>query len=235
MHRSHEYLAKVAIEICDGVLIHSLLGNLKPGDIPADVRTRAIARAGRELFRAGDRGAGRLPAGHALRRPARGAAARAVPPELRLLAPDRRPRPRRRRQLLRARSTRTTSSTRSRRARCETQPLKIDWTFWCYKCGGMASGAHLPARRRGPAAGLRHEAAQVAVRRRSRCRPSSAGPEVLEILRAVLRRVGRRSGWRDRVRRDEAHENLHRFGQPRPRRRAARRRCARRKPRAPRR
>ena len=21
----------------------------------------------------------------------------------------------------------------------ETQPLKIDWTFWCYKCGGMAS------------------------------------------------------------------------------------------------
>src|SRR4029453_13225587 len=30
MHRSHEYLAKVAVEICDGVLVHSLLGNLKP-------------------------------------------------------------------------------------------------------------------------------------------------------------------------------------------------------------
>lgn len=43
MHRSHEYLAKVAIEVCDGVMVHSLLGNLKPGDIPADVRTRAIA------------------------------------------------------------------------------------------------------------------------------------------------------------------------------------------------
>ena len=43
MHRSHEYLAKVAIEVCDGVLVHSLLGNLKPGDIPADVRTKAIA------------------------------------------------------------------------------------------------------------------------------------------------------------------------------------------------
>jgi sulfate adenylyltransferase len=43
MHRSHEYLAKVAIEICDGLLIHSLLGNLKPGDIPAEVRTRAIS------------------------------------------------------------------------------------------------------------------------------------------------------------------------------------------------
>ena len=42
MHRSHEYLAKVAIEVCDGVLVHSLLGNLKPGDIPAEVRARAI-------------------------------------------------------------------------------------------------------------------------------------------------------------------------------------------------
>jgi sulfate adenylyltransferase len=43
MHRSHEYLAKVAVEICDGVLIHQVLGALKPGDIPAEVRTRAIA------------------------------------------------------------------------------------------------------------------------------------------------------------------------------------------------
>src|SRR5262245_46483232 len=43
MHRSHEYLAKVAIEVCNGVLVHSLLGNLKAGDIPADVRTKAIA------------------------------------------------------------------------------------------------------------------------------------------------------------------------------------------------
>lgn len=42
MHRSHEYLAKIAIEICDGVLVHSLLGKLKPGDIPADVRQEAI-------------------------------------------------------------------------------------------------------------------------------------------------------------------------------------------------
>jgi sulfate adenylyltransferase len=42
MHRSHEYLAKIAIEICDGLLIHQVLGALKPGDIPADVRVRAI-------------------------------------------------------------------------------------------------------------------------------------------------------------------------------------------------
>ncbi|RMG73925.1 MAG: sulfate adenylyltransferase, partial [Nitrospirae bacterium] len=31
MHRSHEYLTKIAIEICDGVFIHMLLGKLKPG------------------------------------------------------------------------------------------------------------------------------------------------------------------------------------------------------------
>ena len=50
MHRSHEYLAKVAIETCDGVLVHSLLGNLKPGDIPADVRTRAISALVEKYF-----------------------------------------------------------------------------------------------------------------------------------------------------------------------------------------
>ncbi len=42
MHRSHEYLAKIAIEITDGVFIHQLVGKLKPGDIPADVRVKAI-------------------------------------------------------------------------------------------------------------------------------------------------------------------------------------------------
>lgn len=42
MHRSHEYLAKIAVEITDGVFIHQVLGALKPGDIPAEVRTDAI-------------------------------------------------------------------------------------------------------------------------------------------------------------------------------------------------
>ena len=42
MHRSHEYLAKIAVEVCDGVVIHSLIGNLKPGDIPAEVRIPCI-------------------------------------------------------------------------------------------------------------------------------------------------------------------------------------------------
>lgn len=42
MHRSHEYLTKIALEVTDGVFIHQVLGALKPGDIPADVRTNAI-------------------------------------------------------------------------------------------------------------------------------------------------------------------------------------------------
>jgi sulfate adenylyltransferase len=42
MHRSHEYLAKIAVEVSDGIFIHQLVGKLKPGDIPADVRVKCI-------------------------------------------------------------------------------------------------------------------------------------------------------------------------------------------------
>lgn len=42
MHRSHEYLVKTVLELFDGVLIHSLFGNLKPGDVPANIRLKAI-------------------------------------------------------------------------------------------------------------------------------------------------------------------------------------------------
>jgi len=42
MHRSHEHLAKIAVEVCDGVFVHQVLGKLKPGDIPAETRTQAI-------------------------------------------------------------------------------------------------------------------------------------------------------------------------------------------------
>ena len=46
MHRAHEELCKMAMEAvsADGVLIHMLLGKLKPGDIPADVRDAAIRK-----------------------------------------------------------------------------------------------------------------------------------------------------------------------------------------------
>jgi len=38
MHRSHEYLTKIALEVCDGLLIHPIVGRLKIGDVPAEVR-----------------------------------------------------------------------------------------------------------------------------------------------------------------------------------------------------
>ncbi|MCK5651097.1 MAG: sulfate adenylyltransferase, partial [Gemmatimonadetes bacterium] len=51
MHNSHAYLAKVAIEVTDGVYIHQLLGALKPGDIPAETRVRCIDALVQNYFR----------------------------------------------------------------------------------------------------------------------------------------------------------------------------------------
>jgi len=53
MHRSHEYLVKIAVEVLDGVFIHQVLGKLKAGDIPAEVRTRAIQTMIDNYFRPG--------------------------------------------------------------------------------------------------------------------------------------------------------------------------------------
>ncbi len=53
MHRSHEYLVKIAVEVLDGVFIHQVLGKLKPGDIPAEVRTRAVEAMVEHYFRPG--------------------------------------------------------------------------------------------------------------------------------------------------------------------------------------
>ncbi|MDA8360407.1 MAG: sulfate adenylyltransferase [Gammaproteobacteria bacterium] len=143
MHRSHEYLAKIAVEICDGVLIHSLLGKLKPGDIPAEVRSRAIAKLIEVAFvkdtivqsgypldmrYAGPREA----LLHALFRQNYGCSYLIVgrdhagvgdyygPFDAHKIFDDIEP------------------------DSLETKPLKIDWTFWCYKCGGMASTRTCP-------------------------------------------------------------------------------------------
>jgi sulfate adenylyltransferase len=139
MHRSHEYLAKVAIETCDGVLVHSLLGALKPGDIPAEVRTRAIAVLIEKYFRNGTV----VQAGYPL--------------DMRYAGP--------REALLHALFRQNYGCSHQivgrdhagvgsyygpfdahrifdeiPRDALETQPLKMDVTFWCYRCGGMASG-----------------------------------------------------------------------------------------------
>ncbi|MCF8176101.1 MAG: sulfate adenylyltransferase [Burkholderiaceae bacterium] len=143
MHRSHEYLAKIAIETCDGVLIHSLLGNLKPGDIPADVRSESIATLAENYFVKNTV----LQAGYPL--------------DMRYAGP--------REALLHALFRQNYGCSHLIVGRdhagvgsyygpfdahhifdelpkgsLETLPLKIDWTFWCYKCGSMASARTCP-------------------------------------------------------------------------------------------
>ena len=143
MHRSHEYLAKVAIEVCDGVLVHSLLGNLKPGDIPADVRTDAITVLIEKYFLPGTV----VQAGYPL--------------DMRYAGP--------REALLHALFRQNYGCSHLIVGRdhagvgsyygpfdahhifdqipkdaLETQPLKMGVTFWCHRCGGMASGRTCP-------------------------------------------------------------------------------------------
>ncbi len=138
MHRSHEYLAKIAIEICDGVLIHQLLGKLKPGDIPAEVRSEAIGTLIDKYF-VNDTV---IQAGYPL--------------DMRYAGP--------REALLHALFRQNYGCSHLIVGRdhagvgdyygafdahhifdeipkgaLETQPLKIDWTFYCTKCDGMAS------------------------------------------------------------------------------------------------
>ncbi len=138
MHRSHEYLAKIAAETCDGVFIHMLLGKLKPGDIPSDTRQKAIDTLIEHYFVKDTIMVGGYPL------------------DMRYAGP--------REALLHAVFRQNYGCSHLIVGRdhagvgdyygpfdahkifdeipedaLETKPLKIDWTFYCHKCDGMAS------------------------------------------------------------------------------------------------
>jgi sulfate adenylyltransferase len=138
MHRSHEYLCKIAVEVCDGVFIHSLVGNLKPGDIPAEVRVKCIDALVKNYFVEDKVVQGGYPL------------------DMRYAGP--------REALLHAVFRQNYGCTHLIVGRdhagvgnyygpfdaqkifheipenaLKLKALPIDWTFYCYKCGGMAS------------------------------------------------------------------------------------------------
>jgi sulfate adenylyltransferase len=186
MQRAHEYLVKVAIEVCDGVLVHSLLGHLKAGDIPAEVRARAIAVLIEKYFRPETV----VQAGYPL--------------DMRYAGP--------REALLHALFRQNYGCSHLIVGRdhagvgsyygpfdahrifdeippgsLETRPLKMDVTFWCYRCHGMSSRRTCP-----------HDASDQLQVSGTQLRkwldegapvpPEFSRPEVLEVLRAYYRK-----------------------------------------------
>ena len=182
MQRAHEHLVKTAIELCDGVLVHSLLGALKAGDLPAEVRMRAIAVLIEKYFRAGTV----VQAGYPL--------------DMRYAGP--------REALLHALFRQNYGCSHLILGRdhagvgsyygpfdahrifdeippgsLQTQALKMDVTFWCYRCHGMASGRTCPHD-----AGDQLQVSGTQLRKwleeGAPVPPEFSRPEVLEILRA---------------------------------------------------
>ncbi len=181
MHRSHEHLVKTAIEVCDGVLVHSLLGALKAGDIPAEVRTRVIAVLIEKYFRPNTV----VQAGYPL--------------DMRYAGP--------REALLHALFRQNYGCSHLIVGRdhagvgkyygpfdahrifdqippgsLETQPLRMDVTFWCFRCHGMASGRSCPhdAKDQLQVSGTQLREWLAAGKE---VPPEFSRPEVLEILR----------------------------------------------------
>jgi sulfate adenylyltransferase len=182
MQRAHEHLVKTAIEVCDGVLVHSLLGALKAGDIPAEVRTRAIAVLIEKYFRPGTV----VQAGYPL--------------DMRYAGP--------REALLHALFRQNYGCSHLIVGRdhagvgkyygpfdahrifdelppgsLETRPLKMDVAFWCYRCHGMASGRTCPHDAKDQ---LQVSGTQLRkwLEERAEVPLEFSRPEVLEVLRA---------------------------------------------------
>lgn len=181
MHRSHEYLVKIALEICDGVLIHSLLGKLKDGDVPPEVSTQAISVLIEHYFAQGSvvqagypldmRYAGpREALLHALFRQNYGCSHLIVGRDHAGVGDYYRP--------FQAQEI----FDEIPRGSLEIAPLKIDWTFWCYRCGGMASDRTCPH----PQADrllLSGTRLRQALFEGAEVPPEFSRPEVLQVLR----------------------------------------------------
>ena len=182
MHRSHEYLAKIAVELCDGLLIHQVLGALKPGDIPADVRVAAIDALVANYFVPGTV----VQAGY--------------PIEMRYAGP--------REALLHAVFRQNFGCSHLVIGRdhagvgafygpfdahhifdeiepgsIEIQAMKIDITFHCYKCGGMATGRTCPHGEEDRLA-VSGTALREMFANREPIPPEFSRPEVLKVLQA---------------------------------------------------
>jgi len=138
IHRSHEYVTKIALEVSDGLLIHPLVGKLKAGDIPADVRMKAYEVLIDKYY------------------PKDNVVLKVYPMEMRYGGP--------REAVLHAIFRQNFGCTHLvigrdhagvgsyygpfdaqkifdeiPEGKLHIKPLNIDWTFWCHKCDGMAS------------------------------------------------------------------------------------------------
>ncbi|MEN6485337.1 MAG: sulfate adenylyltransferase [Syntrophobacteraceae bacterium] len=182
MHRSHEFLAKIAVEVMDGVYIHQLVGKLKAGDIPAEVRVKAINVLVENYFVKDTVIQGGYPA------------------EMRYAGP--------REALLHAVFRQNYGCSHLIVGRDHAgvgdyygpfdaqkifdeipedslilKPLKIDWTFHCFKCGGMASMRTCP---HGKADRLLLSGTMVrkTLSEGGQLPPEFSRPEVVEVLQA---------------------------------------------------